>query len=260
MHVIQPGQTVEMIAQAGGSESWLIRKYNRWQGEPHNNCPMIVPRLQGREDHLGQSPVMLRRGCTQEPWVAMTFDDCPDLNGTTTTRILDTLRQRGVQATFFVIGSWMQKHPELVQQMVADGHEIANHSYSHPFFTSLAPNQMAAQIAETERILFEIAGVPMQPYFRPPYGDYNWQVMQVSVDQGYLPVFWTVDSQDAIPPRKTSEFLVHSLTNSLPPDQMHGAILLSHCTSTSTADALPVVLDRFAQMGLQVRRLSEVFQ
>ena len=115
------------------------------------------------------------------------------------------------------------------------------------------------ELAATEAALQDVAPeASMRPFFRPPYGAYNERVQHAVQGEGYLPVYWTLDSLDSVGEPKTPEFLLERVTAKLTPDELRGAIILAHCGSEPTADALPAILDRFAELGLEVRKLSEV--
>src|SRR5262249_46143073 len=101
-------------------------------------------------------------------------------------------------------------------------------------------------------------GASARPLFRPPYGAYDKGVLATTIALGYLPIYWTLDSLDSVGEPKTPEFLIERVTGTLTPQQLRGAIILAHCGSPATAEALPTILDRFAQMGLEVHTVSEV--
>lgn len=247
---------MEQIADAGGSAPELIRSYNLLDGPPAAGRALVVPRLDGRDSRLPNRPILVRRGPSGRPWVALTLD--AGAGAGPVPSILQTLRQRGVRLTFFLTGAWVRDHPELTRQIVADGHEIANHSMSHPDMTRLDQAAIRAELAETEALVQQVAGATTRPFFRPPYGAYNERVLQQVQREGYLPVYWTLDSLDSVGRPKTAAFLLRRVTDALPPEQLRGAIILAHCGSTATAEALPLILDRFTEMGFAVKTLSEV--
>ena len=83
-------------------------------------------------------------------------------------------------------------------------------------------------------------------------------MLKIAESVGYLPIYWTLDSLDSVGEPKTPEFLLERVTGKLTPQQLRGAIILAHCGSDPTADALPHILDRFAEMGFEVKKMSEV--
>ena len=255
-HAGAQGVTLESIASAGGSTADAIARYNRLGGEPQPGRMLIVPRLAGRAGTLESQPLMAQRGRDDKPWVALTLD--AGASAEPVPQILATLREHGVKITFFLTGKWIEDNPELTRQIVADGHEIANHSFTHPDMRNLSDEAIRKELGDTEALLAETAGATSRPLFRPPYGAYDQRVLRLVAGEGYLPIYWTLDSLDSVGEPKTADFLFERITGKLPPDKLRGAIILAHCGSQPTADALPRILDRFAEMGFEVKKVSEV--
>lgn len=105
--------------------------------------------------------------CAARPCMALTFDDGP--NPVTTSQILDILEREQVRATFFVVGARVPGQEPILRRMYASGHEIGNHSWSHPDMTMLSTTQMLEQVNQTQAVI-SAAGVPAPTLFRPPYG------------------------------------------------------------------------------------------
>jgi peptidoglycan/xylan/chitin deacetylase (PgdA/CDA1 family) len=255
-HTIAPDETLATVAQRGGSSPALIRSYNRLRREPLPGYPLIVPRLAGYDAALPATALLVTRGDIERAAVALTFD--AGGGSEPVPAILAALRARDVRVTFFLTGAWATENPDLVRQIVADGHELANHSLTHTDFTSLDNAAIQEELRATEQIIQEIAGTTTRPFFRPPYGAYNERVLLTVIEQGYLPIYWTLDSLDSVGEPKTPAFLLDRITNSRSVADLRGAIILAHCGSQATADALPDILDRFDALGLDVRPLSEV--
>ncbi len=256
---MEPGDTLPDLATRGGSSASLISTYNQVATIPPVGCPLIVPNLEGQSTTLPQTPLLVERGCTSRPRVALTLDAGGESEPTPA--MLDALRERNIQITFFLTGTWIEENPDLTRQIVADGHAVANHSYSHPDFTTLSGEQMREELAETERLFRETTGEPgMEPLFRPPYGAYNREVLLTAIEAGYLPIYWTLDSLDSYGEPKTPAFLLERVTGALSPEALGGAIILAHCGSAATAEALPAILDRLVEMGFAVRPLRDVLR
>lgn len=254
---VQPGDTLEAISRRGGSIPTLVADYNRLVGELNVGRELIVPQVRGAINSLPKKAMMVIKGNTVEPWVALTFDcggDNPRAHD-----ILATLKAAQVRVTFFLLGSSIINDAELLRRMVADGHELANHSYTHADFTTLTDAQIADELRRTEVAVQAIVGpeVSLRPYFRFPYGAYDRRTLDTVIANGYLPIHWTLDSLDAVGEPKTPEFLAERITATLPQEEVPGAIILAHCIG-KTADALPVVLETFAAQGIEVRPLSDV--
>jgi len=155
-------------------------------------------------------------------------------------------------------GKWIKDNPDLARAIVADGHEIANHTFTHPDMRHLSDAAIDKELADTEALLAETTSASLRPFFRPPFGAYDERVLRLVVGAGYLPIYWTLDSLDSVGEPKTPDFLFERVTAKLTPEKLRGAIILAHCGSQPTADALPRILDRFAEMGFEVKKVSEV--
>ena len=197
----------------------------------------------------------MQRGANRSA-VALTFDAGAD--STPTTAILDTLALHHVHVTFFLTGDWVQKNPDLTRRIIADGHEVANHSQTHPDFRQLDDAAIASELHLMAQAFFEATGIFPAPYFRPPFGAYDERVLRAVIANGYLPIFWTLDSLDSVGETKSADFIVDRLTNTLAANQLNGAILLCHIGNASTAEALPRILDEFAKRGIIVTTLSQI--
>ncbi|MFD8995940.1 bifunctional polysaccharide deacetylase/glycosyltransferase family 2 protein [Streptomyces abikoensis] len=132
--------------------------------------------------------------------IALTFDDGPD--PVWTPRVLDVLRRNGVHATFFLVGTQVAAHPELVRRMVDEGHQIGVHTFTHPNLGNLAPWQRSLEIRETQLAVAGAAGVTTS-LLRPPYSstnaalsDTDWSVLQQAAEDGYVTVLTTQDAED----------------------------------------------------------------
>ena len=257
-HTVIVGETLASIAAVAGSEPELIASYNLLRGEPAVGRALIVPQLAGREVTLASEPQLVTRGRSDQPWVALTLD--AGASAEPVPAMLQALRERGVTITFFLTGKWVRENPDLTRQIVADGHEIANHTVNHPDLTRVDDDAIRGELNDTETLLREVAGegATTKPFFRPPYGAYDKRVLNVVQGEGFLPVYWTLDSLDSVGEPKTAQFLLERVTAKLSPEQLRGAIILAHCGSAPTAEALPLILDRFAEMGFQVKKLSEM--
>src|SRR5207248_4195227 len=100
-------------------------------------------------------------------------------------QVLETLRERNLHVTFFASGHWVDHNPELAQEIVADGHEIANHSYDRPDLTHLSNDQIVWELDYTDQVVSDIMGAHTRPYFRPPFGARNRHVLDVAGQAGF---------------------------------------------------------------------------
>jgi peptidoglycan/xylan/chitin deacetylase (PgdA/CDA1 family) len=125
--------------------------------------------------------------------LALTFDDGP--NPACTPRLLDILAAQDVRATFFLVGGFAQVQPGLVHRILAAGHLIGNHSWTHPNLALTAANRVDKELARTRETLQQIAGTPIR-YFRPPYGARRPHVLRTARKLGMVPVLWNAMTND----------------------------------------------------------------
>ncbi|MEV5825886.1 polysaccharide deacetylase family protein [Spirillospora sp. NPDC052242] len=193
------------------------------------------------------SPAPPRRiDCGRAKCVALTFDDGP---GPHTAALLDTLRRAGARATFFVQGLHVPEHPAVVRRMVAEGHEIGNHTWNHPNLTTLPPDEVRAQIRRTQRAVRDAAGVT-PTVMRPPYRAIDETVIEAV---GMPVVLWSVDPQDwrrADVAKKVKVGLR---------DSGRGDIVLYHDVHASTVRAMPEIVDGLQKRGFTLVTVSELF-
>ena len=172
--------------------------------------------------------------------ISVTFD--ASWGGDKTMAILDLLDQYNAKATFFLVGIWVDKYPELVQEIAARGHEIGNHSDSHAHFTQISESQIRQELKDCSDKIEALTGT-RPTLFRPPYGDYNSKVITVVRDAGYEAVQWSIDSLDW-KNRGVSD-LVKRATNNV----QKGDIILFHNDSQYIVEALPAILQHYQAQG-----------
>lgn len=165
--------------------------------------------------------------------------------------LLDILDEYGVKTTFFVVGLWVEKYPEIIREIAARGHEIGNHSTSHVQMSKLSEEKIAQELSVTSERIELLTGT-RPTLFRPPYGDYNDAVVRVSRQQGYECVQWNVDSQDW--KNRSVDDLISRATR----DNASGDIVLFHNDSKYIVQALPVILARYQAEGFTVVPVSEI--
>lgn len=181
--------------------------------------------------------------------IAISFDAA--WGGDKTLKILDTLDAYNVKTTFFLVDIWTQKYPELVREIVARGHEIGNHSATHPQMSKLSAAQIEKELRVMSDRAEEITGI-RPTLFRPPYGDYDNEVVLTARANGYEVIQWSVDSLDW--KNKGAEDLIRRATKNV----SSGDIILFHNDSEFIADALPAVLQSYQEQGLTVVPVSQL--
>ena len=165
--------------------------------------------------------------------------------------MLESLAKEDVHITFFIGGTWAKANPDTLKELVLNGHEIANHSYSHPHPNALSKEANIDQILRTEQLIESVAGVKTTLY-APPYGEYNDTVLEAVREAGYgRAVMWTADTVDW--QRPPPEVIVSRVLRKL----QNGAIILMHPTDP-TARALPELIREIRSRGYQIVPVSEI--
>jgi peptidoglycan/xylan/chitin deacetylase (PgdA/CDA1 family) len=132
------------------------------------------------------------RGSRERQQIALTFDDGPS---EWTLAVLEVLERHRIPATFFVCGMNIERHTEVARFVHSRGHELANHTYSHPWLLPLAGRRIHAELARTQRVIEQITGT--RPHlFRPPYGCRAPALLEVEKELGLTEVLWTVIGRD----------------------------------------------------------------
>lgn len=179
---------------------------------------------------------ILTLGDTSRREVALTFDAGSDRGNAEP--ILDYLRDEGIRASFGMTGTWAEANADLVARMAAEGHVLMNHTWDHPHMETLTTAARLEQLRRTNALVRSITGVGTRPWFRPPYGTYDQEVLADVASGGYTwSVMWTVDSLgwQGLAPRAVTR---RCLDGAEP-----GAIYLLHVGSQSTDwDALPAIV------------------
>ncbi|MEM8851308.1 MAG: polysaccharide deacetylase family protein [Pseudomonadota bacterium] len=187
---------------------------------------------------------------TPSPVVAMTFDDGP--HPRLTPPLLDALKARGIRATFYVIGRNVARHPQLAQRIVAEGHEIGNHTWSHSFLTERSDQAVVRELDSTSAAIFEAVGkVPVT--MRPPYGAMHArQRAMVNANRNTPAILWSVDPQDWRRPG------ANVVANRIVRDAHKGAIILAHDIHPGTIRAMPYALDGLVARGFRFVTVSQM--
>ncbi len=188
---------------------------------------------------------------TEEKKVSLSFDAA--WGNEDTRNLLAILKKHNVKVTFFMTGEWMNKYPDDVKAILADGHDLGNHSENHKQMSQLSAEQCRTELQKAHDRIKELTGVEMN-LFRPPYGDYNNTLIEVCQDMGYHCVQWDIDSldwkdygSDAI----IKKVLEHKhLSN--------GSIILMHNGAKYTPAALEAVILGLKEKGYELVPISEL--
>lgn len=216
----------------------------------HADAAVSAPQIALPRDVSGRETTTVMAVRTRRPVVGMTFDDGP--HPTLTPALLNLLRARRLRATFYLIGNRVVRWPDIVRRIADEGHEIGNHSWSHPDLSRRSDASVLAEIDRTTNAIFEVTGRPPVT-FRPPYGAFTRRQRQMLYDARRLPtILWSVDPQDW---RRPGAQAVASriLKGSRP-----GAIILSHDIQRGTVQAMPQTFDGLTGRGLKFATVSQL--
>ena len=186
----------------------------------------------------------------QGPQLALTFDDGPHAENTL--KLLEVLAEYGVKATFFVVGEAAAAHPEILREVAAAGHEIGNHSWSHPNLTKLSRKEVRTEIERTQRVVRDATGQTPK-VMRPPYGAFTeFQRRWAFKEFGLNLIFWSVDPLDWQQP--SAPVIAQRILR----DAGEGKIILSHDTQIQTVEAMPEVIKTLQNKGFEFVTVSEL--
>jgi peptidoglycan/xylan/chitin deacetylase (PgdA/CDA1 family) len=186
------------------------------------------------------------------PYIALTFDDGPDKK--LTPRLLDLLAQHHIHATFFVVGENAAQYPEILQRAAREGHEIGNHSWSHPNFGKMSEESVRSQVSRTEEAITNATGA-RPTLLRPPYGSVTTRQKRWLHDElGYEIILWDVDPLDWKNPGPSV------VTNRILKETRAGSIVLSHDIHAQTIEAMPQILNELEEKGFKFVTVSELLK
>lgn len=205
-----------------------------------------------RRTTLSSYPGEVSRGSTSSPKIALTFD--AGSAGEPADKILRTLAKHGLHCTFFLTGKWIERYPDVCRRIVSEGHEIGNHTYSHPRLTTLSDGEITNQVEKTEQLALRVTGASTKPLFRFPYGARNKHTLSVIGGLGYRSIYWDVDCWDSVKVGITADQITKRVLDLIG----NGSIVLMHCGSQATADALDGLLTQLEQRGYKPVTVSEL--
>lgn len=184
------------------------------------------------------------------PYIAMTFDDGP--HAANTPRLLDMLKERKIHATFFLVGENAAEYPGIIKRIIAEGHEVGNHSYTHPQLSKMTDEGVRGQLQKTQDAIIA-AGAPKPTLMRPPYGAFTARQQRWSFGEfGYKCILWDVDPLDW-KVRNAAHVEAEILRQTVA-----GSIILSHDIHKTTVDAMPTTLDALKAKGFKFVTVSEL--
>ena len=201
---------------------------------------------------LAESNITFSSVHVDGPYIAMTFDDGP--SATLTPKLLDILAAHHIKATFFVIGENVAEHPEIVARAAREGHEIGNHSWSHPNFAKMSDAGVRSQLQRTDDAIKSATGA-RPTLLRPPYGSITTREKRWIHDQfGYQIILWDVDPYDWKRPGPSV------VRGRILKETRPGSIVLSHDIHPGTIEAMPSTLDALEAKGFKFVTVSELIR
>lgn len=188
---------------------------------------------------------------TDSKVVALSFDAA--WGNEDTRKILEILKKHNVKVTFFMTGGWVAAYPDDVKAIAADGHDLGNHSENHKHMTEISEAECKDELMKVHEKVKELTGVEMC-LFRPPYGDYNNQVVSVARENGYFPIQWDVDSLD------WKNYGVENIVNTVLNHKHlgNGSIILCHNGAKYTAEALESLITGLKEKGYEIVPISKL--
>jgi len=195
-------------------------------------------------------------GDKKEKVIYLTFDAGYE-NGYTSA-ILDALKKHNVLVTFFLVGNYVTTSPDLVKRMVEEGHNVANHTYSHPNMSNISTIEaFRKELEDLETVFEDVTGKQITKYYRPPQGKYSVNNMKMAKELGYKTFFWSLAYVDWYNDKQpTKEEAFKKLLGRIHP----GAIVLLHCTSKTNSEILDELLSKWEGMGYTFGSLDDLIK
>lgn len=213
------------------------------EGPAENPTPAALPTSVGNKSSYSKINTSL-------PFLALTFDDGP--HPANTPRLLDMLKERNVKATFYVVATNARRYPEIMRRIVAEGHEIGNHTVTHGNLAKMAPDEVRSELSRAHEAIIATAGVTPRT-MRPPYGAITSdQKDWIRREFGYPTILWSVDPEDWKKPGASV------VTRRLVAGAAPGGILLVHDIHAPTIDAMPSTLDQLLAKGFQFITVTQL--
>lgn len=208
---------------------------------------MTAPSTNAATGAAGEmKPIAVNSGPGFGNRLAITFDDGPSPG--ITERVLVELKKRDLRASFFMIGSKVKASPDLAKRVYDEGHELCNHSFTHPKLDSLSDDRVRDEILRCQEAISNATGyTPV--WLRPPYGAFRGKA-HIAQDLGLGIAYWSVDPRDWMRPG------AQRITDSIVAQARPGSIILCHDLHTQTADAVPNILDRLLDRDYEFTSMS----
>lgn len=186
---------------------------------------------------------------TEGKKIAISFDAAWGADCTPT--LLKILKENNIKTTFFLTGIWVEEYPDMVKTIAKEGHELGNHSTTHPHCNSLSKEEFLKELKDNEEMIYKLTN-KRTSLFRPPFGEYNDLNIKAARANRYEVIQWSVDSLDW--QEQGVEAVVERVVNNVHP----GAIVLFHNNAKYTPEALPIILKELKKQGYKIVPVSEL--
>ena len=188
---------------------------------------------------------------TDEPKVSVSFDAAWGADDTD--ELLRILKENDVKATFFLCGYWVEKYPEEVKKIAEAGHDLGNHSATHPHMSQLSSEQITEELRKCHENVKELTGIEMD-LFRPPLGEYDTEAIETATANGYHSIQWDIDSLDWKEQGTQAE--INQVLNHK--HLGNGSIILFHNDAKYTPQVLDTILKGIKEKGYTIVPISEL--
>ena len=212
---------------------------------------MGVPRAAEKVFAVAEGERRLPIYCVQKPQVSVSFDAAWGADDTD--ELLRILKENDVKATFFLCGYWVEKYPEEVKKIAAEGHDLGNHSATHPHMSRISSEEIAQELQKCHENVKKLTGVEME-LFRPPFGEYDNHVIETAEQNGYYTIQWDVDSLDW--KEQGAEVEIRQVL-----EHKHlgnGSIILFHNDAKYTPKVLDTILKGIKEKGFEIVPISQL--
>lgn len=263
-YVVQKGDTLYSLARRTGLSLREIQQWNSLSSDDifigqtiklfgkNAETPTPSEHQPPKQENPSESTssVSISHGNVNKKEIAFTFDAGSDIAGIA---ILDVLKKHNVKATFFLTGKWVEKFPDHAKRIVAEGHEIGSHGYSHLDAVRVGADTFKQDLTQAEQAIFKTTGMSPRPYFRFPYGSFNASALKTAGEAGYrYSIYWSLDPIDWQQP--SSEILLSRIENGA----SNGDIVLMHIGGANTPEAVDKAIPKLKAHGYKLVTLTEL--
>ena len=249
--VIQNGENSKMQEEARLTNSQgLSNKKIGWGIKRNDNHEQ--PDLGKTNKEILKKNNGIAMGNNNDKYIYLTFDEGYEAGHTT--QILSTLKENNVKATFFITAHYLNTQPDLVKQMIEEGHIVGNHTVNHKSMPSLTEEQINSEVMDLHKAVYEKFGYEMK-YIRPPMGEFSEKSITVTNSLGYKTVMWSFAYEDWNENKQPEE----SVAKKKIIDNVHnGEIMLLHGNSTTNTNILGDIIKEIRNMGYEFKSLDKI--